>query len=249
MTNILPQQAGLMVNGVVYRYTTVKNTEDDMVVYVQNENARGDGYIFRSVDDWSGVPSNTITKSVPTGGIDISYWGPGSIEWTGFGTVNNASVVYTYQYDPCFDPQSRPDCPGYKDPFLIDLDQTEVVDPLDDSMIQDELDRKATLKDEEQENADRKKMQAKKKIDERLEKVLGIVNTSILAADAQAKHAELLAMSLIPATYIALDIPGGVYPETVQLKDSSIEDNGRALRNNFAQQLLHQKMVDLQYEN
>lgn len=247
MTNVLPQQAGLQVNAVVYRYSTVKETQDDLIVYVQNENALDEGYIFRSVDDWSGLPQNTISKTVPTGGIDISFWGDGSIEWEGQGSVVNPSVVYSYQFDPCFNPQSRPDCPGYKDPFDVLNIQNEIVDPLDDDLLQQELDRKASLRDEQQEDNDRKKIAAKKKIDERLEKVLGIVNTSILAADAQAKHAELLAMSLMPASYAAVSIPGGTYEESVKLVDKKIADNGKALRNNFAQQLLHQQMVDLQY--
>ena len=49
MSQILPQQAGLQVNNVFYRYTTIKDEEDEMVVYVQNENAQGDGYIFREI--------------------------------------------------------------------------------------------------------------------------------------------------------------------------------------------------------
>ena len=249
MTNILPQQAGLVVNGVIYRYTTVKQTEDDLIVYVQNENAQGEGYIFRSVDDWSGLPQNTINKTVLTGGIESSFWGDGSIEWEGVGSVTDASVVYAYQYDPCFDPQSRPDCPGYKEPFDPFSLQQDAVNPLDDDLIQQELDRKASLQDEQQEDLDRKKIAAKKKADSRLEKVLGIVNTSLLAADASAKHAELLAMSLMPVSYVATSIPGGVYEDTVVLKDADIKDNGKALRNNLAQQLLHQQMVDLQYDN
>jgi hypothetical protein len=97
MTNVLPQQAGLTVGNVIYQYTTVKNTDDDMVVSVQNENAKGNGYIFKSSDDWSGIPGNTINKVVPVGNIDISYWGDGSIDWTGTGSVTDANVIYTYQ--------------------------------------------------------------------------------------------------------------------------------------------------------
>ena len=47
MTNVLPQHTGLTVNTVNYRYTTVKQTADTMVVNVQNLNAQGNGYIFR----------------------------------------------------------------------------------------------------------------------------------------------------------------------------------------------------------
>ena len=151
MTNVLPQQAGLQVSNVVYRYTTVKNAEDDMLVHVQNENARGPGYIFRSTDDWSGIPGNSINKAVAVPYVDISYWGPGSIEVEGFGTVTNAEVFYTYQFDPCFDPQSNPQCPGYQDPFVIELNEVDVYDPLEDDLVQDELDRKANMKAQEDE--------------------------------------------------------------------------------------------------
>lgn len=247
MTTVLPQQTGLMVNGVVYRYTTEKDPNDPLLVHVQNENARGEGYIFRETDDWSGLPSNTINKAVPVNNIDISYWGPGSIATEGFGTVKDASVIYTYQYDPCFDPQSRPDCPGYKDPFVLELGEVEVVDPLDDDLIQDELDRKAMLDDEDQEDRDRKKMKSKKKLDERLEQVLGIVNTSIMAAESAAKHAELMAMAQIPVTYTTT-ISGGTYEETTVLLDKKLPENRKGLRNNLAQQLKHQEMVDMQYE-
>ena len=63
MGSVLPDASGIDINGLFYRYTTVKNPEDDMKVHVGNLNANGDGYIFRETDDWSGVPSNTIVKS------------------------------------------------------------------------------------------------------------------------------------------------------------------------------------------
>lgn len=250
MTNILPQQAGLAVNGVIYQYTTVKNTEDDMVVSVQNENARGSGYIFREVDDWSGIPGNTINKVIPVNNIDISYWGRGSIDWTGTGNVEDAKVIYTYQYDPCFDPQTDPTCPGYIDQFVVDLqsEQVEIVDPLDDDVIQDELDRKGVdTEDDDQEERDNKKMKSEKKIEERLEKILGIVNTTLLAADAVAKHEELISIAAIPTSYYST-IPGGVIDDAPKLADSNLPENKNALRVGLAQQVKHEKLVDLQYE-
>lgn len=249
MTNILPQQAGLQVNGVVYRYTAVKNTDDDMVVHVQNENALGPGYIFRSSDDWSGLPGNTINKLVPVDNIDISYWGPGSIEVDGFGTVENAQVVYSYQYDPCFDPQSRPDCPGYVAP--VDYSLEDVAYQENQDYIQNELDRKKTLLDEEeQEEADRKAILAKKRRenDESLEKLLGLVNTMELSLEQALKHSELIATNSLSSSYYN-SIPGGTYQETMALIDSKLPDSKRGLRVNLATQILHQKLVDLQYDN
>lgn len=247
MTNVLPQQTGLQVNGVVYKYTAVKNPEDDMIVHVQNEDAQGPGYIFRSSDDWSGLPGNSINKSVRTAGIPIELWGDGSIEVEGTGEVKDASVIYTYQFDPCFDPQSRPDCPGYRDPFEIAGFEVEIVDPLDDDLIQNELDRKATLDDEDQEDRDRKKMESKKEIKESLEKLLGVGNSTEIAADAIAKHNELMALASMPQTYYTT-IPGGEYVETRALKDAELPDSKSGRRVGLAQQLLHEEMVNQQYE-
>jgi hypothetical protein len=249
MSNVLPQQAGLTVGGVVYRYTTEKEASDDMLVHVQNENARGPGYIFRETDDWSGLPGNTIKKAVPVNDIELSYWGMGSIEVTGEGSVSDASVVYTYQYDPCFDKQSRVDCPGYVDPFAIEQMAIDVVDPLDEDYVQDELDRKATLEDDEQEDKDRKKMESKKRIDQRLEKVLGIVNTTLLAVTSEQKHSELMLLAALPTDYVDQKISGGSYEEKVVLQDGKLPENRNGLRNNLTQQLKHEEMVKLQYNN
>ena len=249
MTNILPQQAGLTVGNVVYRYTAVKNTDDDMVVHIQNDNARDEGYIFRSSDDWSGLPGNTINKIVPADNVDISYWGDGSIQVDGFGTVEDASVRYTYQYDPCFDPQSRPDCPGYIAP--VDYSLEALVYEEDQQYIQDELDRKKTLQnEEEQEEANRKAMLAKKRreSDERLEVLLGIVNTDELSQEQLIKHGQLTAMNMLSSSYYTA-IPGGTYQETIKLIDGKLPDSKKGLRVNLATQILHQKMVDLQYDN
>jgi hypothetical protein len=253
MTNLLPAQAGLTVGSVFYRYTTVKNTEDDMIVHVQNEDAQNKGqYVFRETDDWSGLPGNTINKLVGINDIVIDRWGDGSIEIEGEGIVTDPNVVYNYQFDPCFDPQVSVDCPGYVTPYDPDLipDEPETVDPLDDDIVQDEIDRKATLKDEEEEEKDRKEAKSKNKKKERvsLEKVLGIVNDTIMAGEAQALHSELISLNYIPKTYFAT-LPDTKYEETVVLKDANLPNNKRGRRVGLAQQLLHQQMVDSQWED
>ena len=246
MTNILPQQAGLTVDGVVYRYTTVKEQEWDMLVHVQNENALGDGYIFRETDDWSGRPSNTINRLVPVASIPIQYWGDGSIEVEGEGEVKDATVLYSYQYDPCFDPQVDPECPGYVPPITYEI--VEVEDPMDDELIKEELEKESEVDNEDEEDKDRKKVMVKEKKQERLQAILGIVDNSIMAATDAAKHAELTAMNILPTSYMSI-IPDGKYEETVVLKDANLPDNVKGRRANFAQQLLHEQMVDLQYDN
>ena len=252
MSNVLPKQAGLTVGSVVYQYTTIKNTEDDMIVHVQNEDALNEGeYIFRETDDWSGLPSNTINKVVAVDEIVIDRWGDGSIEIEGQGEVIEPRVVYNYRFDPCFDPQSDITCPDYVPPFDESMlpDEPEVVDPLENDVIQDEIDRKATLKDEEEEEQDRQKTKSKEKKKERvsLEKVLGIVNDSLLSAESVALHNELISLNYIPKTYF-VTLPDTKYEETVVLKDANLPKNKKGRRVGLAQQLLHQQMVDSQWE-
>jgi hypothetical protein len=247
MTEVLPQQAGLTVSNVIYTYTSVKKTEDDMLVHVQNQNAQAPGLIFRETDNWSGIPGNTINKVVPVQNIPLELWGDGSIEVEGVGQVTDASVFYSFQYEPCFDPQSDPTCPGYKDPFDMMMEEVKVFDPMDDTFIQDELDRKAVMDEEDEEDRQRRKIMAEGKREDNLERTLSIVNTALMTTEAQLKAAELMAMNFIPQTYYQA-IPDTKYEETVVLRDSEIPDNKRGRRVGLAQQLLHEEMVSSQYE-
>ena len=247
MTEVLPQQAGLTVSNVIYTYTSVKKIEDDMLVHVQNQNAQAPGLIFRETDDWSGIPGNTINKVVPVQNIPLELWGDGSIEVEGVGQVTDASVFYSFQYEPCFDPQSDPTCPGYKDPFDMMMEEVKVFDPMDDTFIQDELDRKAVMDEEDEEDRQRRKIMAEGKREDNLERTLSIVNTALMTTEAQLKAAELMAMNFIPQTYYQA-IPDTKYEETVVLKGGEIPDNKRGRRVGLAQQLLHEEMVSSQYE-
>jgi hypothetical protein len=249
MTNILPQQTGLTVSNVIYRYTTVKNTEDAMYVYVQNENPIDGGYTFREVDDWTGIPGNTINKVIPIGQIPIQYWGDGSIEWTGSGTVEDPFVAYTYQYDTCFDPQSSPDCPGYKQEMPELPPVPDVADPLNDEFVQNEIDREMNLRDEDEEEQERLRV-AKEDEDEEeeidLEAVLGIVGRSLQGAEDTAKQQQMIALNAFSSIYFTT-LPDTKIEDTVVLKDSRLPRNNRGRRLQFAQDLLHEKMVKSQY--
>lgn len=248
MQNLLPQQAGLVVTGVIYRYTVTKENDAYMLVHVQNEDAQGPGYIFRETDDWSYRPGSTVNKLVPVGSIPLERWGQGSIEVEGNGIVSEPLVVYNYQYDPCFDPQSNPQCPGYVDPFVIEvIDGTEYVkDPLDDEFIVAELDRKAEDDEEEEEEEDRERMEKIEKLGG-LEVLLGGINSLVMSAEAQARHAELMAMNYIPPTYLSV-LDGKIYREEVTLPDGQMPSNSQGKRVGLAQQLLHEEMVQSQYK-
>lgn len=245
MQNVLPQQAGLTVGNVFYRYTTVKDPSADFTVAVQNEDAAGEGYIFRSVDDWSGIPGNTINKLISVGDIPIERWGDGSIETVGEGIVTNQYIAYTYKYDPCFDPQSDPSCPGYL-PEITEV-SVDIYDPLQDQLILDELNKKP-YKDKEEEERQRKKKERKQKAKERLEVALGAVDSALLTAENVAKAAELIALNPNINIYYST-IDGGVYKDSVNLTDRKLPDNPKSKRAQLAQQLLHEEMVKSQYSH
>ena len=251
MSNILPQYTGLEVNGIVYQYTTIKDPETGMIVTVQNEDAQNPGqYIFREVDDWTGQPGNTIRKVNPLPYTEATRFGNGSILVEGEGEVVDASVIYTYRYDEnCANiPQTNPSCPDF---VMPEIPEVEVVDPLDDDLIQNEIDREQVVDagKEDQDDQDRKKNKDKKdRRKEMLEKMLGTTNTTELAGSSAVLHEELLALDVVPPAYL-VTLPSTVYEETVTLPDSELPDNANARRNNFAQQLLHERLVDLQYQN
>ena len=247
MKNILPQQAGLEISGVFYRYTAVKKPEDDMLVHISNLNAKGEGYIFRNTDNWSGLPGNTIQRSIVIPNVLAEYFGDGSIDVEGKGSVEDASVVYSFQFDPCFIPQSSPECPGYKDPRDY-LPDEEYIDPLSDEFLRREFERKASLDDEDEKEKARARSLANERRQNRLEAALSAVNTALLTAEAAAAAQDFFSLAELPGSY-EIDIPGGEYRESVRLVDAKLPDNPRGLRNNWAQQLLHEKMIDLQYVN
>lgn len=244
MTNILPAYTGLEVNGLVYQYTTVKDPESEMVVYVQNENAQGDGYIFQFADNWTGQPGNTIRRKFVMPNILSDFWGDGSITWTGEGSVEDANVIYTYKYDSCFDPQSDPACPGYKDE--VEVPDIPFVDPLNDEFVIMQMEQQAKI-DAEAEEDDRRRRQKESTIDAALENLLGDgINPKLVDLALQAKALSALYRVLPVDYYDPLD--GGEYLETIKLNGGEIQDNRQGRQAVFRQQALHDAMVNSQYE-
>ena len=247
MTSVLPEYTGLAVNGVVYQYTTVKNTDDEMLVSVYNQNAAGDGYIFRNADDWSGQPSNTIRRLVPIGYVPREEWGNGAIDVQGNGEVVDPTVIYTYRYDDTcvLDPQ-KPSCPGYVRPEIPEQEEyeTQAYDA-----IQDEMDRQQTFRDEDQERQDFEKMkdEEKKKLRlQELEALLGTLVLNDLQGPSEILHVQLTSLNYLSPVYQRV-IPDPGYEETIVLEDSELPDNNKALRN-FAIDETHQQMINSQYE-
>ena len=244
MQNVLPQQAGLTISHIVYEYGVLKETQDAMLVHVQNEDAINGGYIFRSTDDWTGQPSNVVKKIKPASQLPIKYWGPGSIEVEGKGTVVDPSVKYNWRYEPCFDPQSDPECPGYRIPYDLDKILAQPADPLEEQYVQEQLDRQAEL--EEEEEFERKERLKKNKRD--IEKLLGGINTQLMSDLALATETAYFSVNLFPTSYYNV-IDGGTYEDALQLIDAELPDNKAGRRVNYTQQKLHEEMIQSQYDN
>jgi len=219
---------GLDISGVIYRYTAVKNRPDPFTVTVSNQNAIDGGYIFRETDDWSGKSGQTINKLVPVGYSPIRYWGDGSIETTGVGSVVDPSVVYMYRFqEPEPEPQPLPTVNPYN--ALEDDAVQQATAETDRELYEDEEVEKD--KDEEE--------------DKDMEKALAALQSGLEMAKGQ--DGRLAAMNTVTLTnYYAATIPGGAYKETVILQGGEIKDNKRAFRS-MANDRLHNQMVGEQY--
>jgi len=227
---------GTDINGIFYRYTAVKDAGDPYTVSIQNQAADQSGYIFRSTDDWSGGSGGTIQKFVPVPYSPVGAWGDGSIEQVGVGSVEDPIVLYSYRFDPsrvqsaqeAYDFGTVSTYDALSDPYVLNA-----LEPTDLSLIEDDEAEKD--KDEEED-------------DGRLEKALAASENALTIGNNMSQAAILQAMNTATNmnSYYAAQIKGGVYRETVVLKDKNIPDNRRAFRS-LGQQKLHTDMVNQQY--
>ena len=247
MTNVLPQNTGLSVHGVIYTYNVSKKLEDQFTVTIQNKNALGSGFVFRSTDDWSGLPGNTIAKSVPVNNIPFKAWGDGEIATTGFGTVRNPVVIYNYKIDTCAaTPVTDQKCPNYIPPRI---DTPSFVDSATEEFIKDAMANKTKLETEEEQKLKELKQVDEEKKRKSQQTASKIVQNALLTVDVIAQANALFAMNNIKGfESYSVSMPGGMYKDIVKLQDAKLPDNIRALRGNMAQQQLHNKMVDQQYK-
>ena len=249
MRDILPVPGGLMINGMIYRYTIEKERDAAAQVHIQNENALDEGYIVRETDDWTNLPGSTINKLITLPNIPMEYFGDGSIEVEGEATVIDPTVVYSYMLDPCFIPLSDPSCPGFmqalydwmKENGLL-ADDATIDDPFFNEFVQAALDQEANLDEEEA------KKEEEKEEDEEIEKLNAGASVEALA-DPAAQAAVMQALATIPNfdQYYAVNIQGGAYEESLVLEDAELPDNVSAMRN-LAQDTLHRSMVRSQYD-
>lgn len=255
MGDVLPEPPGVFIDNVLYQYRIEKETEDQVTVYVYNRDAAGTGYIFRERDDWmpGSLSGTQITKIVPLGRLHRELFGDGGIEVQGDGSVYDTNVVYTYRVDPCYDPQFDPNCPGYELRIPDIYDGSDIV--IYDALASGDADREQYEGNEESSEDDELTDEEKKKLEEEEEKDREMrLEAALLEAGRAALFAEALAMSQLTDSvqvnmnnYYARTIDGGTYSDAIVLDDKKLPENQRGLRNGLAQQLLHQQMVDSQY--
>jgi len=253
--NVLPDfsspNVSLQVNGVTYYYVMSKDPAADATVYVRNEDAINGGYVFEEVDDWSGLPGNSILKNFRFDGIPGEQWGNGSITVDGDGTVSDASVIYLYRMDVdetniiCTNPLADPNCPGFLDALYKYLEGLEYVDPEDEfyeywlemqegRQIENENEKVEIVEDEEEDLE--KSMQTDPDVGGFID---GFIQQGLL---------QQLANDPLIQPYYEVDYPEVlVYEDTLQLEDTSLPDNNRALRQ-LASDAKHYSMVRSQYD-
>jgi len=255
MESILPPQAGLSINGLIYQYTITKDPTTDSWVVIQNENADGNGYILSHTDDWSQLPGGTISKFLTFGDIPTLAMGDGSISVTGDGTLSDVNIGYNFKFDSCVVPLSDPTCPGFKDAlykWLLDNGlintSVDINDPYYDQYVQDLLSRKAETSEDGP--VDNKDVKEEKEDKDSLEAKLSVTDINMRIAQAAKQNAMLEALRVTPTefnAYLTASIQGGVYEESVILEDTTLPDNASVMRN-LAQDGLHRTMVRSQYD-
>jgi hypothetical protein len=236
MTNVLPQAAGLTVGSVTYRYTAAKLPNDPLLVTVANQQARGTSYVFRSQDNWTGLSGNTITKTVGVDNIPGTYWGTGSISTQGIGSVQDVSVKYNYRYDTCGGTTSKdPSCPNYKTEQTHTQDYVSTSDFVADYNVWSYLEDSSGIVESAIEAEQTKKAQQLKK------SVTNTLDNSRIAALLLAQNNYFSIPDYTRALY------GGIYSDTLTLRDSKLPDSRNGARISFSQELLHTRMVDQQF--
>jgi hypothetical protein len=257
MPNVLPDPPGLEIDNVIYSYRIQKETGEHVDVYVYNKNADGTGYIFREHDEWKpgSLAGTEINKVVPLGRLHRDLFGDGGIDVEGNGSIYDPNVIYTYRVDPCYDPQFDPNCPGYElqIPDIYDGSDIEIYSAMAEGHSNQAQWREDENDDDENELSDEEKaeLEAEEEKDrkERLEEAMFEAGRAALFAEALAMSQMKDSVQINMNNYYAKSIPGGEYKESVVLADRQMPDAKNGLRNGFAQQLLHQQMVEMQYKN
>ena len=254
--NVLPDfsspNVSLQVNGVTYYYVMSKDPAADATVYVRNEDAINGGYVFEEVDDWSGLPGNSILKNFRFDGIPGEQWGNGSITVDGDGTVSDASVIYLYRMDIdetniiCTNPLISPECPGFLDAvykYVSTIEYMETDDEFYEYWLTIQEEREVEFKEEEiiiEEDEEEETLELVLRVDP---KVGGLVDLNRQEEMLRKLNPEPFFQPYYQVEYQELI----EYPDKHIMQDTLLPDNNRALRQ-LASEAKHYSMVRSQYD-
>ena len=237
---------GMDVSGVTYKYTPIKNKNDNYVVTLENDKVGG-GYVFQDVQDWSQREGGTeIRRTIALPYTPIAVFGDGRLKQEGTGSIEGADVRYIYRFDPCFDPQSDPNCPGYKKPPPPPLPEIPDYDALQDESVaiaQKETDRKLSKEDQAEKEED------EEEDEESLEFMLADVENAIAMANEIAQSVILQQLNNVTnlTNYYVSTVPDNFLPDADALQGGTIVDNRRALRS-LSQDARMNEMIEEQYK-
>ena len=238
---------GMDVSGVTYKYTPIKNKEDNYIVTLENDKVGG-GYVFQDKQDWSQREGGIeIRRTIALPYLPIAVFGDGRLKQEGTGSIEGADVRYIYRFDHCFDPQSDPNCPGYVKPKPPPLPEIPDYDALQDESVQ--LAQAETDKELLEEEEEAKDEDEEEKDKESMESLLATTENALTIANevSQAALLQVINQATNINTYYVAQIPGKIYRESVVLQDKDIVDNRRALRS-LGQDKLMNQMVEEQYK-
>ena len=257
MTGVLPDSSApnvsLQVNGLTYYYVMSKNPEDAAKVYVRNEDPVNGGYIFEEVDDWTGVPGNSIQKYFRFTPIPSEQWGNGSMEVEGNGTISDPSMIYNYRMDItepdiiCTNSFLNPLCPNFITDLYKYLSTLDTLDP-DNEYYEEWLaiqeSKKAVVVEVEEIVIEE---------DDELEESLRTDLSMEGLVDVGQENGRLEQLANVPLLnpYYSTVYNQGLteYPDKHVIQDDiQLPDNNRALRQ-LATDAKHYTMVRSQYDN
>ena len=258
MNGVLPDYSQPWVEvdvmGLAYRYRMVKDPNTGVTVYVRNEDTNG-GYIFEERDDWN-AEGGVITKYFRFPYIPASRWGQGSIDVDGDGQVQDVVVTYNYRMEINEDlmlcqltPLEDPSCPGFADALkdlLANMEEMNPDDPFYDEWVQANLSLNEEAERDDDEDVEREEPEEK---EANFEKQLGGSNSIDQIIDAGQQDSIMAELAQVPKldSYYIMQIPGGAYEESLELRDAELPDNRRAL-SNLSSDSTHRTMVRSQYD-
>ena len=158
----------------------------------------------------------------------------------------NLSLYQIYRVDRCYDPQSDPSCAGYIKP-IPNIPEVEVYDALGDEYVLKAMNTDTDFEYDEEGNIIEDDEEEEE--DTRIEMGLTASANALTLLNKQGQDDIIMAINQQTNInmYYNASMNGGTLNDAAGLKDGTIPDNKKALRNNLAQQILHEQMIDMQY--